>query len=397
MSEGSPRATGSVGLGAALILIMAAAPLVQHSVPALAPHLVGAFDISLLQLGLYSTLLFGASAILAPAMGRFSDALSTRALVLVLFTCGVVAATMVATASRYEMILVSALVTSIPMSLAHPLTNQLLVLNASGRRRSVLLAVKHSGVKVAQSAAGLVMAPLAAVFGWRAAFSLPILLSASGALFVPRLTGRLISPPSPKQGSVGATRLPRSIRWLTTYSILMALSQASVSTYLAIYAFDELGFDVTIAGVLTGILGLMGVVSRIAWGIWVHSTGASIWPLQMMAVGCLLATGCVLVSPFAGAPLLWFAAIALGVTMAIWNLAVSIVIFSVAPTQTGRATGHVYFGFALGMMGGPLLFGWLVEALDGYATAWSFVMLWQFLALIATVPLWRSIRWRREK
>ena len=383
---------GSISLGAALIVIMSTAPLVQHAVPALAPHLVGAFDLSLVQLGMYSTLLFGMSAVLAPVMGRFSDRAPTRMLVTLLFVFGAIGALMVAIAPRFEVILASAIVTSIPMALAHPLTNQLLVSNTAGRTRSVLLAVKHSGVKLAQGAAGLLMAPLATAFGWRAAFSLPALLSVGGALWVPRFIGQL-SQPELEPVEASRWRLPRSIWWLMGYSILMALSQSASSTYLAIYAFDELDFTLTSAGLLTGVLGLTGAISRICWGIWIHGTNAAIWPLQAMAIGCIPATGCVIAAPFVGAPLLWFATVVLGITTAIWNLAVTIVIFSLVPRfQTGRATGRVYFGFSFGMMIGPILFGWMVDAVGGYTLPWTSVVMWQFAALAATVPLYRRVR-----
>lgn len=383
---------GSIGIGVALIAIMSTAPLVQHAVPALAPHLVGEFDLELVELGTYSALLFGTSALLAPLMGRVSDRVPTRILITLVFALGGVGALMVATATRYEVILASALVTSIPMALAHPLTNQLLVANTVGRRRSVLLAVKHSGVKLAQAAAGLLMAPLATAFGWRAAFSLPAILSLGGALWVPRFV-KQFSAAKLEQVQSQPARLPRSIWWLTAYSILMASAQSVSSTYLAIYAFEELDFTLTTAGLLTGVLGLTGAIARVCWGVWLHATNSAIWPLQAMAIGCIPATCCVIAAPYVGAPLLWFATLVLGVTTAIWNLAVTIVIFSLVPqSHTGRATGRVYFGFSFGMMIGPILFGWMVDTAGGYTVPWTSLVVWQIAALAATFPLSRRLR-----
>ena len=373
---------------------MSTAPLVQHAVPALAPHLVGEFDLSLVELGTYSTLLFGTSAVLAPFMGGLSDRVPTRILVTLLFLFGAASAVMVATAGRFEVILASALVASIPMSLAHPLTNQLLVTNTVGRTRSVLLAIKHSGVKLAQGAAGLLMAPVATVWGWRVAFSVPAVLAVAGAFWVPRLV-RQLAPAEREPVQAKPSRLPRSIWWLMAYSILMGLAQSASSTYLAIYAFDEIDFTLTTAGVLTGVLGLTGAVARVCWGIWVHQTNAAIWPLQAMAIGSIPATCGVIAAPSVGPPLLWLSTVVLGVTTAIWNLAVTIVIFAlVSQFQTGRATGRVYFGFAFGMMVGPILFGWMVDSTGGYTLPWMSVVVWQFAALITTIPLYRRLRRR---
>lgn len=385
---------GSIRIGVALVSIMSTAPLVQHAVPALAPHLVREFDLNLVELGTYSTLLFGMSALLAPLMGKVSDRVPTKVLVTLLFMFGAVGALMVSSASRFEIILLSALVTSVPMALAHPLTNQILVTNTVGRTRSVLLAVKHSGVKLAQGAAGLFMAPFATAFSWRAAFSLPAVLSVVAAFWVPRFVQQL-SRPEIDDANRKRLRLPRPVWWLMAYSIFMALAQSASSTYLAIYAFDQLDFTLTAAGLLTGVLGLAGAISRVCWGVWVYRTNAAIWPLQAMAIGCIPATCCVIAAPYVGAPLLWFATLVLGVTTAIWNLAVTVIIFSLVPrAQTGRATGRVYFGFSFGMMIGPVLFGWMVDAVGSYTLPWTSVVGWQLAALVTTIPLVRRMRRR---
>jgi cyanate permease len=256
----------------------------------------------------------------------------------------------------------------------------------------VLVAVKHSGIKVAQSAAGLVLAPAAAVVGWRPAFAVPAALSAVGAAWVPRFIGRLETPAEDSQSS--SAPLPGSMWWLMAYSVLMGLSQSALATYTAIYAFEAVSFDAATAGLLTGMLGLTGVAARLGWGVWAHAL-KGVRPLQAMALGSVPATAALIAAQTVGAPLLWVAVIVLGITSSIWNLCVTIVVFRLVPSAlTGQATGRVYLGFAAGMMVGPMIFGFAVDASGHYDAAWGSLMIWQLLAALMTLPLLRAERRR---
>ena len=392
MSDPGGRHPGAVRLGIALIAITSVAPLVQHAIPALAPHLVREFDLSKSELGVAATVLFGTTAVLAPAMGRLTDRVSPRVVTATVFLMGALGAVLVAGAPHYSVVVAASIVLGVPMALAHPVTNRLLLAHSSGRALSVLVAVKHSGIKVAQSAAGLVLAPLAALVGWRAAFAVPAVLSAVGAAWVPRYVGRLKSPP--EHSEPVSARLPASMWWLMAYSVLMGLSQSALATYTAIYAFEAVSFTATSAGLLTGMLGITGVAARIGWGVWAHGL-KGVRPLQAMALGSVPATAGLIAAQVVGAPLLWVAVIALGITSSIWNLCVTIVVFRlVPPTLTGQATGRVYLGFAAGMMVGPLVFGLIVDLTGHYDGAWGSLMAWQLLAALTTLPLLRDERRR---
>ncbi|HEX5578031.1 MAG TPA: hypothetical protein VFY43_00005, partial [Candidatus Limnocylindria bacterium] len=85
----------------------------------------------------------------------------------------------------------------------------------------------------------------------------------------------------------------------------------------------------------------------------------------------------------------WPAAILFGATAVTWNAVGNLAVITESGTGlAGRATGLLAFGFYIGFVGSPMLFGLLVDATESYALAWSFVGL-GFAATVAVILGWR--------
>lgn len=257
--NGDRSRIGPVRLGFCLVAITAMAPLLQYAVPALAPFLVDEFSLSTTGLGLYSSILFASCAVVSPTVGRWADRFSARALALVVFGTGGLAAFLIAGAVSYSMLLGAAILVSIPMSLAHPLTNHLVLNLSRGRSRGILVAVKHSGIKIALTVAGFTMAPIAAVSGWRTALVVPLLVSLFGVAAVPRLLGTERKRPDKTQ--LAKSSVPSQVRWLAAFAFCMGMSQSAFGAYIALFAFEEVGASRSTAGMIAGALGVTGVLA----------------------------------------------------------------------------------------------------------------------------------------
>ncbi|MPZ86400.1 MAG: hypothetical protein GEV28_40925 [Actinophytocola sp.] len=142
----------------------------------------------------------------------------------------------------------------------------MLVRLPASRRRSFLVAVKHSGVKLAQGFAGVLLAPLATFVGWRWAAAVPAVVALLGGAWAP---GFLRSRSTPVGTSfTRRRRVPPKLWWVTASTVAMGLSQSAVGAYIALYAFEVVGTSPAVAGVVAGVLGLSGFLGRLVWGGW---------------------------------------------------------------------------------------------------------------------------------
>ena len=377
-------------LGTVLIALTSIAPVMQYVVPALMPHYVDTVGLTRTQVGSYTTALFLTSACLSPFMGRATDKLNASVLALFVYALAGVAAVLLAATSNYPALLLAGAVVGVSMALMQPVSNLLLLDYARARTRGILVAVKHTGVKLGQAVSGLLLAPLAVLWGTSSALLIPVGLAVAGAITTKRAlpvtnvhTPLAEADPTPEP-------VPSGLWWVTTYAALMGCTQSAVGAYIAIFGFEEVGLSRSSAGVLAGMLGVVGLVARMGWGGFAFRSQRFSGALLSIAVAGIPASLCMMVSPRFGLPTLILATLVFGVTTALWNMAITFAIFALVPrSATGRATGRVFVGFSAGMMLGPLIFGQIVDRTGSYSAAWASLLMWQAIAAATAVPLRR--------
>jgi len=154
---------------------------------------------------------------------------------------------------------------------------------------------------------------------------------------------------------------------------------------------EELGTGRRTAGLAAGLMGLVGVVARVAWGRRHDRTTTPVTrTLLFLAAASVLAVGLVWAAQAAGVALLWAGAVALGATAVAWNaLGMLSIVRDVDASRAGRASGRVLLGFFAGFFTGPVSFGAVVDATDTYAFGWAGVTA-AFLTATAIAWRWRS-------
>nr|WP_281261213.1 MFS transporter [Desmospora activa] len=151
------------------------------------------------------------------------------------------------------------------------------------------------------------------------------------------------------------------------------MSNLVLSTYIVFFAYQALGFSLTLVGLLLVVSETAGSVGRIVWGLI-----SDRWGGRRLAVLLIIALGTLICSLLAS---LWqpdwsFAWLVVLVAVfgfcicdfnGIWMNAAT---ESVPERQAGLASG---FSVSLGSWGvvlGPPLFGWVVDLTSGYTVAW---------------------------
>lgn len=448
-AAGVPRRTGGPTDGPArtptalLTCAMAFSMMQLFLLGALGPRLVNELDVSPTLLGLTTTIGFGAAAVLSPVGGRVVDRVGPRRCLVALLLVSAVALALIGAAPGIGLLLAAVALGGLPQALANPATNKAILATVPPERRGSVTGMKQSGVQLGAFAAGLPLAALAGVAGWRVA-----VWTAAGAAVVAAVWAARVLPvdaeasvggPSPKPGQGSGPRpsegsgprpgsppasepgsppasqpgtspasqpgtspasgprsslVPRgAIAWLTVFSLLLGCGIASVNTYLALYGAQRLGLGPTAAGALVAVLGIAGVAGRVGWSKVAGQPGRAVWLPGGLAAGsvgaALLLAGATFVHPLA-----WVAAVAVGVFAVAAN-AVSMVLVMqrAAAGRAGADSALVSAGFFAGFAVGPPLFGLLAES-GYYGPGWLLVA-GEFAGACAVALCW-AVRDRRE-
>jgi predicted MFS family arabinose efflux permease len=359
-----------------LALAMGAASVAAFIIGTLAPFLTADLGLSRASLGVLATGTIAVAAALSPLAGYVVDRLGGRSMLALIFAVTAAGLTGMALAGTFGWLLGAAAVAGVATALGNPATNQLISQHIPRGVQATVLGVKQSGVQAAGFVTGLVLPTLATTLGWRRALAvsaLPWLLGlAATYLVVPGSARVPAATPAPAPAATGEAP---GVTGLTIYGALMGVGVSAVGAYTVLYAVEELGMSAAAGGLAIALVGLAGVVSRIAWARRIER-GTSPWAaLVAMALGGAAAVGLIWVARQVGPWLLLAGALAFGATATAWNAVGNLVLIRELPASVaGRTSGVLQSGFYGGFAVGPACFGALVDLTRSYAAGWSMVM-----------------------
>ncbi len=352
---------------------MAFSLLLLFVMGALGPFLVHDLALSRSQLGSLVTAAFGVATVLSLASGHAVDLAGARRALAVLLALVAADLVLLSLAPAYGALLAAAALGGVAQSLANPATNKLVAAHVSSGRRAVTIGIKQSGVQVGAFAAGLLLPPLAAAAGWRAALRVAAVVP-----FAAFLLALLALPAGSAAETAGRARLPSppraTVRWLMVYSTCLGGGIAATNTYLPLYAHERLGVQAAAAGAVLAAVGLSGIVSRVCW-----TQVSSRMRDPVLALAGLAATAACfgLVAWLAergGIALLWVGALGLGASaVAAHAVSMLIVVNETRLQATGHASALVALGFFAGFAVSAPAFGALVDASRSYTPGWLLV------------------------
>lgn len=357
------------GLTALLTGAMAFSMLQLFLLGALGPRLVGELGLSPAVLGWTTTVGFGTAAVLSPLGGRLVDRIGPRRSLVLLLSVSAAALALIGAAPGPGFLLAAVALGGLPQALANPATNKAILAAVPPGRRGPVTGMKQSGVQLGAFAAGLPLTALAGGLGWRGAVWTAAATAALAALWALRA---LPADPQAAPAGPSTSLVPRgAIAWLAVFSLFLGCGIASVNTYVALFGAQRLGMGPTAAGALVAVLGVAGIAGRVGWSK-AARPGRAEWLPGALAAGAVGAAALLVAAPGAG-PLVWVAAVAVGV-FAVSANAVSMVLVMQrsAPGRAGQDSALVAAGFFTGFAVGPLLFGPLANA-GRYGTGWLLV------------------------
>lgn len=355
-------------LGAAMVT----ATYLQGALSVLSRFVIDELGISRSQLGLVFSAFSLTGAAASPLLGSLTDR-GTRKVMFGLFALGTAAVLVAAGAPTFWILLVGSVLGGLALAAGNPVTNRIISERISPRRRGIVTGLKQSGPPMGLLVAGVLLPPLAALYGWRAALALTALLPVAGLV----ATWWLVPERTAEEGVSMPESTPdarTAVVWLTGIGLGVAFGAAALIAFLPLYAQEQVGMTTTQAGTLAAVMGLVGVVGRIMWG----SLGGR---FARPTTGLIVITGVAVLASLAvagartfGPGILWVGAIGAGATALAWHaLAWLVVIDRVGTAGVGRASGIIQVGNSIGFAAGPPAAGVIVDLTGSYLPAWLMV------------------------
>ncbi len=380
-----------VGLVSLLLGAMAAGTLIQFAIPVLGPLIIRDLGLSRTQFGSIMAVYFLCTAAMAPRGGSITDRIAHRHTIAGCFAFG--GLSMIAMGVAHGVVLLGVMIVlgAAGSALSNPGTNRVVLARVAPRARGMVVGAKQSGVQVATILSGLLLPPLAAAFGWRAALVGAGVLLLVAAVVIDRFDLGRPQAAAPGHGR-DTPRLrdhPRLLA-LCVYSGLMGAGMACVATYLPTYAFEVAGWSLATAGALAATIGSTGVVARLVWGWVAGRADDPLRPLPWLAAAATAGCGLLVADP--GGLLLWTAAVVFGLSSVGWVGVAMLASMTIAGSQhAGWAAGRVILAFYLGLGLSPIPFGGIVDRTGNWWPAWLLVAV-LFAASWASLAVPRATR-----
>ncbi|MEM1335921.1 MAG: MFS transporter, partial [Actinomycetota bacterium] len=343
---------------------MAASTFSIFALAVLASPIIDDLGISRTQVGLIGSVNTGLGALSAPWSGRLTDRIGPRRAVLILLAISAAAMTTMGLARSPWVLLLSGVVAGLPQGSGNPATNALISATLEPGQRGVMTGIKQSGVTLAVFVSGLSLPALEGVWDWQAACLVFGVLFAGLMIVAWVLLPAGVGGPQPAaDGAVSKEPLPALINRLGFYALLMGLASGAIGRFLPLFAEEELGYSLAIAGFAASLSGLLGMGFRIGAARLAETRIAPTSLLVQLSLIGVASSALLALSVPVGRWLLWPAVLLYAIGHTAWNAVANLaVIMNVPQRDAGRASGVIILGFLTGLtIAGPAT-GAIVDA-----------------------------------
>ena len=290
----------------------------------------------------------------------------------------------------------------IAYGMTNPAASHLMMKIASPTNRNLIFSVKQTGQPLGGVVAGLMAPPIAIAFGWQWSLMAGAFLALSTVLLIQPLRAKLDGDRDPTTKfrsavfkDVSLVLRIRELRLLALAALTFSGVQLALMTFAVTMLFEDVKFDLVLAGVGLAVIQIAGVAGRLGWGVIADRNGDGRKTLlfaQSLSVVAAVATAFLsdsmpLVAVF-GILFLY------GMSAVGWNGVFMAEIGRLAPEgKISSATGGVLVPTFIGVMMGPLVFSAIHEVTATYTMSFAILAL---VTMMGMVPI-LMMRGSRQK
>ena len=365
------------------------------TVPVLATEIAGETGIGASNVGLHTSLIFGAAMFTSAAAGGAIHRLGPVRTNQVGLVFSATALLLTLTANPWWIAL-SAVLIGAGYGPNTPSGSEVLGRVTPPRMRGLVFSIKQSGAPLGAMAGGLVLPAMVMVGDWRTAVVTGALIVYAAAVAVQPLRARIDSHvgsggPPRRASTVDAVRetlADPALRRLTVAAFVLMTVHTCFQTFTVAFLVEHVGLGLTLAGGLFAALSVAGAISRVGLG-WLSdrlSRARGVLVTLSLAASASCALTALFTSTWTLAGMALACAFA-GIGTAGWYGVFLAEVARLAPAERiGLATGGALFFVYAAICVGPLVFTATVSIAGSYPAAF---WLGAAVSLIATVNLLR--------
>ncbi len=367
------------------------------SVMAMAPVISADLDLSAAQFGAFVSAYYGAQAFWSLPAGAVTDRYGVGRALVAAHVIMAVAAVMLAMADGYFPCLAAMFAMGIGYSMNNPSTARGVLDWFPRERRGTAMGLKQVGVPLGGVVAAVNGALAAHVHWQHIMWGVAVCIVLNGVFCVGLIRYHVSAEGGRKSVVANIGEVARD-RNFTVYAVangFLNIAQTNFFGFLTLFLTGAVKASQELAGFAIGLAQTTSAVARVGWGVLSDRRFAGrrrtllIW---ICAAASLLLAMMAFVGPGFG---LWIGlglTAALGITVASFApVAQAISVEAVDPRLAGSAMGINMVGVHVGGMTGPILFGWAVDTLGGFAAGWFLT------AAICAFGTFMLVAWFRER
>ena len=375
----------------------AASAAVTSAIGPIAPLLMAHFAIGRAEVGLIQTSVFLSATWSALVGGRLADRAGERSALIasgLITGCGALGASLV---GPFWAFLVAAFVLGLGTGVQNPAGSAAVMRWFPPRRRGFAMGIRQTGVPVGGVLAATVWPVVATAYGWRATYALAGVMALLGTALI----AATYFDPRRDGAHVGALRSLRDFMidrrlWLLALAYNgQIVAQYSVTVYLVLFLHEAVGFSLIAASGLLALVNAAAIGGRIGWGLASDALfGGARRPVLLIIIVLTLGGMLMAAALPSGAPLGLAVALAilLGLSAFSWTgMYGTLTIELAGSASAASAVAWVHLLGGVGSLGGPPLFGYLVDHTGSYRIAWLAAALAVLVGLMATLALREGI------
>ena len=277
----------------------------------------------------------------------------------------------------------------------HPTTNRGILYWFPQRSRGTAMGIKQMGITVGSALAALLLLPLAKEFGWRPSLFISCLvLLAIGALvayyYQDASESAIKRAPSISRNKFSedlrVILKNRQVLFLSISAMGLQGAQLCLTTYIILFAFEQLEMTLILAGILLVLAEVGGSIGRVAWGVISDRFFAGNRMIIMFIVTALTgmcALVCALLLPSTPLLIVLITVFVFGFSISGYNgVWMTIIVELVEKEKSGLATGVTITISSWGVLIVPPLFGFIVDHTDSYADGWLFIAILMVVVMV---------------
>lgn len=379
------------------------AALAANCIGPLAPFLQEELGFTKGNIGLFTTSIYLSAALSSIPAGWLADHWGVQKTLLIglvmqpIFTCGLLT-------GLFPWMLLFMFLSGIGYGVVNPATSKGVMVWFSSNLRGTAMAVKQSGFTLGGMLAGVILPPIAVLFGWQRS-----ILTAAGLLFLGAFIAYIFCPTkqdefiqnktgnenksNPSNSQLSSWNRKPIIFWSIIMIFFAAVQQAG-TTFLVIYLVEKVGYTKVTAGMFFSLALVSGGIGRIAWG-WV----SDFWfkgdrKKVLIIVGLIAAAMCIIfgfVPAGINSGLLGLIVFLFGFTAIGYNAVFLTMVAEIAGKEnSGKAIGLSLLVGYPGAIFGPPAFGLIVDFTGTYLTAW--LIFGGVLALVNLITIFYRLK-----